>query len=609
MTSVKLYVYDLSQGMAKQMSLGLTGRQIDGIWHTSVVVFGQEYYYGQGIMNSIPGTTPHGQPIQVVDMGETHLTEEIFIEYLNSISSEFTAEKYHLLDFNCNTFTNDICQFLTGASIPDHITDLPADFLNTPFGHSLRPMIENMFGPSSHTAPNLPMPAQSAPLESSMSMLNNVSSAALSASPAIANPIQTIQNGATLESLIKSQRGVLAFFTSATCPPCKMIEPDFVRKLETINQNRIKVVGAKIDTQVAFDAAQRYQVRATPTFIAFVDGKKFAQFSGANFAELNSTVDLMVFTMYPPHCHRKLNLRAVLNISSDPILFTNAGNLDNIVKKLLSFLDEDKIILNDAEMKTLKNAKFAIDNRLQKEVSDLDVKAWDSLLVALSSKLPIDHQFPLLDIFRSLLLVREVGNYYTHDCKNIAKFIEIATSGEVTKPTLMMTLRLICNAFANPVLARTHFSSSLPDSHRTAATNLLIKALLSEDATVRQTASSLAFNFSCVTAKDRLECEASGESPRVDEDWEVEVVSAVVSALEKESEGEIVYRLISTLSKFLFLAPNASPVPSLVSILDIQTAIKEKQSLTTGNVDKNKITGLAREIDDLVQASLQTMEN
>jgi thioredoxin-like negative regulator of GroEL len=135
-------------------------------------------------------------------------------------------------------------------------------------------MIENMFGPSSHTAPNLPMPAQSAPSESSMSMLNNVSSAALSASPDIANPIQTIQNGATLESLIKSQRGVLAFFTSATCPPCKMIEPDFVRKLETINQNRIKVVGAKIDTQVAFDAAQRYQVRATPTFIAFVDGKK-----------------------------------------------------------------------------------------------------------------------------------------------------------------------------------------------------------------------------------------------------------------------------------------------------------------------------------------------
>lgn len=72
---VKLYIYDLSNGLAKQMSMSLTGRQIgttsmrmtwvykvitntsllDGIWHTSVVVFGQEFYYGQGILTSPPG--------------------------------------------------------------------------------------------------------------------------------------------------------------------------------------------------------------------------------------------------------------------------------------------------------------------------------------------------------------------------------------------------------------------------------------------------------------------------------------------------------------------------------------------------------------------------
>lgn len=32
MAPVKLYVYDLSRGMAKSMSLALTGKQIDGIW-------------------------------------------------------------------------------------------------------------------------------------------------------------------------------------------------------------------------------------------------------------------------------------------------------------------------------------------------------------------------------------------------------------------------------------------------------------------------------------------------------------------------------------------------------------------------------------------------
>ena len=31
---VELYVYDLSNGMARQLSAQLTGRQIDGIWYT-----------------------------------------------------------------------------------------------------------------------------------------------------------------------------------------------------------------------------------------------------------------------------------------------------------------------------------------------------------------------------------------------------------------------------------------------------------------------------------------------------------------------------------------------------------------------------------------------
>ncbi len=75
---VYLYVYDLSQvssfipfmhidhtaidaarfhndqGMARIMSRQMTGTQIDGIWHTAIVVYGIEYYYGQGISTAIP---------------------------------------------------------------------------------------------------------------------------------------------------------------------------------------------------------------------------------------------------------------------------------------------------------------------------------------------------------------------------------------------------------------------------------------------------------------------------------------------------------------------------------------------------------------------------
>lgn len=43
--------------------------QIDGIWHTAVVVRGLEYFYGQGIQISRAGTTPFGVAVQVLDLG------------------------------------------------------------------------------------------------------------------------------------------------------------------------------------------------------------------------------------------------------------------------------------------------------------------------------------------------------------------------------------------------------------------------------------------------------------------------------------------------------------------------------------------------------------
>jgi len=93
MAPVKLYIYDLSNGLAKQLSGQLTGRQIDGIWHTSIVVFGKEVFYGQGIATTLPGRSHHGQPLQVVDLGETALDQETWEEYLEEMREHYTADK------------------------------------------------------------------------------------------------------------------------------------------------------------------------------------------------------------------------------------------------------------------------------------------------------------------------------------------------------------------------------------------------------------------------------------------------------------------------------------------------------------------------------------
>jgi hypothetical protein len=58
----------------------------------------------------------------MIDLGMTFITEDVFQEFLTTISERYTMEKYHLLYHNCNTFSNEVAQFLTGQSIPSHIT-------------------------------------------------------------------------------------------------------------------------------------------------------------------------------------------------------------------------------------------------------------------------------------------------------------------------------------------------------------------------------------------------------------------------------------------------------------------------------------------------------
>lgn len=143
---VLLYIYDLSRGMARQMSPAMLGKQIDGIWHTGIVVYGNEFFFGSGgIMSCPPSGTILGDPDSMVDLGSTEVTEEIFMEHLTSLAdSTFRGDKYNLLEHNCNTFSSELAQFLTGNKIPSYITDLPNEVLSTPFGAFLRPLLASV---------------------------------------------------------------------------------------------------------------------------------------------------------------------------------------------------------------------------------------------------------------------------------------------------------------------------------------------------------------------------------------------------------------------------------------------------------------------------------
>jgi hypothetical protein len=141
---VELYVYDLSQGLARQLSSQFLGKVIDAIWHTGVGVYGKEYFFGGGIQSVPLKQSPYGTPVQVAELGTTQVPQEIFEEYLRDIQSRYTQETYNLMKHNCNNFSDEVCQFLVGSGIPEHILRLPEEVMNSPMGPMLRPLIENL---------------------------------------------------------------------------------------------------------------------------------------------------------------------------------------------------------------------------------------------------------------------------------------------------------------------------------------------------------------------------------------------------------------------------------------------------------------------------------
>ncbi|RKP26690.1 PPPDE putative peptidase domain-containing protein [Syncephalis pseudoplumigaleata] len=529
---VKLYVYDLSRGMAQAMSISLTGRQIGR--HTSVVVYGQEYYFGQGIQVDRPGTTVHGNPLRVIDMGVTFLPQEIFVEFLENIRERFSAEKYHLLDHNCNTFSSEAIRFLVDKSIPEYITDLPADFLRTPFGQQMRPLIESFFGPSQLRPAAIPAAQPTAP--------SSVKEAALVPK----RLLYEARNLATLNNLLSSNRAVVVYFTSQGCPPCRVIAPEFQRLITDPEDfdgtvARKPIIGVTVDTGAAYDIAMHYQIRGTPTFMFFLDGKKDHEFSGANLPELKSSISLLRFTAYPPHPHEKLDLPALKRFSAAPILFATPPKTAAAFGKLREFI----------------TAYEALGGRTL--LGESHRQHFESL----EQCLPTDKAFPLLDLVRVILLSRAGRAHYASSKGGFltnALLQNIARIQLLTGAIHCCRFNAACHLFVEPATSDWTLSTakySLPpvgyDTKSTVSpheviTGLLVQSLLAEDASTRRAAASLAFNVATRVCELRAGTEhseggvisdAAETNIQNDDAWLIECASAVVEALRNEGDEEI----------------------------------------------------------------------
>ena len=252
--------------------MGLLGIQIDAVYHTSVVVGGREWYYGHGIQSCIPGQTHHGSPMETIVLGTTHILDGVMLEHIDSMRAQYAPESYDLFLHNCNNFTADLAMLLCGVEIPKAIKNLPRDILNTPFGQMLRPALERQLRPITTAHPTAPQPGV-----------------------APASKVRAVASVQQLQDLIGSSLYTVVFFTSATCPPCRIVYPHF----EQLAAADARGAFVKVDVGVQRDIGTRYQISATPTFATWSRGEKLDEWSGASRGELEQKVDLLVRVTFP----------------------------------------------------------------------------------------------------------------------------------------------------------------------------------------------------------------------------------------------------------------------------------------------------------------------
>jgi len=138
---VLLNWYDLSHGLARWVPPAvLGGLCLKGIWHTGIVAFGKEYWYGGKVLSSEPGTAPFPPgPAKTTHIGTTLCNREELEEFLRSeMAIKYNRERYDVLTWNCNHFSDEVAGFLCqGFRIPDEARKQPEYLMNS----SIMPMI------------------------------------------------------------------------------------------------------------------------------------------------------------------------------------------------------------------------------------------------------------------------------------------------------------------------------------------------------------------------------------------------------------------------------------------------------------------------------------
>lgn len=253
--------------------------------------------------------------------------------------------------------------------------------MNTPFGQSLRPMIDGAFTsrPPPAQQPYIPPP-----------QIHQTRTTTAQTHQTIRFPSTT----AEFDSLISSSNMAVAFFTSETCGPCKMIEPHY----KSLSQSYTNIIFMHIDTHKQFSVAQAHGISATPTFKTFLNGQLHSEWKGANISALDSNISRLLEAAkptLPPH------LRG--NYSQSPILFPRVPPLEKVLPKLPAVIPKSLL----ERVSTFFAAKGDTD------VLVPPLMAWSKVYVDLDYN--VENAWMVVDLLRAGMADKRISGWFAVD--------------------------------------------------------------------------------------------------------------------------------------------------------------------------------------------------
>lgn len=517
-----------------------------------------------GVQTCRPGATHHGQPMQIVSMGQTQLDLDTILAYLESLKEVYTPESYDLFAHNCNNFTNDFAMFLVGRGIPDYIVNLPRQVLETPFGQMLKPQIDaGMRGITQAPVPpqNVPQPTVNA----SRQKLSTSTPARNGSLDIKAHGYGSVVEVSSLRSL-QEQLGKAAastaatvLFTSANCAPCKLVYPTFDRLAE----QHLAAFFVKVDIGDAQEIAAHYQIKTTPTFITFSRGVRRDQWSGADPDLLRSNVEALMLETFPPHPHNTLKLPTLQYGSLKPVTYTKVPPLGKLMAKLGPAAEEENLV-------TLRSfvEKRADD---PKDATLPDLRSIGQAFRTTMLDLPVDVRFAAVDLLRCAMVDPRMAGFFAEEQspQTIPALLDHTIGLEVCPHNLrLVTLQLACNLFHSQLFVSEIMQSGAPLVGRLVQL-VTISLLDASHPTSRVAASSLAFNLAVSNYQRRREDqhEALGESEQV------ELAASLIESLSGEDDSDATKAMLLALGYLLYCAPLDGELMDLVKALDAKGSI------------------------------------